>query len=245
MTPDEQLLHAWMDGELDEATAQQVERYLAENPQVAAQMAGLRHDTQRLRQAMNRQQLDMHSVDPHYFHHRVRQQRQRKRVLACLLVLSLGIGGLTGWQLKDAQMSAPLPMEDAVQAYKLFGDGTRFPLDVNAGQHTELASWVTRYFIRGALPPNLEHYGFKPLGARLMATAQGPAALVMYQDPRGIRVAWYIRPLSQFKISQGQRKTDDLMAQYWSDEHYNYALVTPLNAPEAGDVRKALSPELS
>lgn len=245
MTPDEQHLHAWLDGELDEATAQQVERYLAENPQVAAQMAGLRQDTQRLRQAMNRQQLKMNSVEPHYFHRLVRQQKQRKAALACLLVLSLSVGGLTGWQLKDAQMSAPLPMEDAVQAYKLFGDETALPLDVSASEHAELAGWVTRYFIRGALPPNLERYGFKPIGARLMATAQGPAALVIYQDPRGIRVAWYIRPLSQVKISQGERKSEDVMAQYWSDEHYNYAMVTPLKAPEAGDVRRALSPKLS
>ena len=245
MRPDEQHLHAWMDGELDEATAQQVERYLAENPQVAAHMAGLQQDTQRLRQAMNRQLPNMNRVEPYYFHRRVRQQRHRKVALACLFVLSLSVGGFTGWQLKDTQISAPLPMEDAVQAYRLFDDATELPLDVSASQHTELASWVTRYFIRGALPPNLEGYGFKPLGARLMATAQGPAALVMYQDPHGIRVAWYIRPLSQIKISQGERKAEDVMAQYWSDEHYNYAMVTPLNAPEASDVRKALSPKLS
>lgn len=245
MTPDEQQLHAWMDGELDEATAQQVERYLAENPQVAAQMAALRHEMQHLRHAINRQPLHMNSVEPHYFHRRVREQRQRKVALACLFVLSLGVGGMTGWQLKDAQMSAPLPMEDAVQAYKLFGDETTLPLDVSASQHAELAGWVTRYFIRGALPPNLERYGFKPLGARLMATAQGPAAVVMYQDPRGIRVAWYIRPLSQNKISQGERKAENVMAQYWSDEYYNYAMVTPLDAPEASNVRKALSQNLT
>lgn len=245
MIPDEEHLHAWMDGELDEATAQQVEHYLAKNPQIAAQMREMRDDTQRLRQAMNRQPLNMNSVNPHYFRRRVRQQRQRKVALACLFILSLSIGGFTGWQLKDAQLSAPLPMEDAVQAYKLFGDETELPLDVNASQHSELTSWVTRYFIRGALPPNLEHYGFKPLGARLMATAQGPAALVMYQDPRGIRVAWYIRPLSQVQISQGERQAEDVMAQYWSDAHYNYALVTPLKAPEANNVRKAVFPKLS
>jgi len=245
MTPDEQLLHAWMDGELDEATAQQVERYLAEHPEAAAKMTALRHDAQRLRQAMNRQPLNMPGAEPHALHRRVRQQRQRKAALACLFVVSLSIGGLTGWQLKNAQTAVPLPMEDAVQAYRLFGEGSTLPLDVSANRHTELASWVTRYFIRGALPPDLEHYGFKPLGARLMATAQGPAALVMYQDPHGIRVAWYIRPLSPFKMSQGERKADNLMAQYWSDAHYNYALVTPLDAPDAGVVRKALSPELS
>ncbi|ELY7491114.1 anti-sigma factor [Cronobacter turicensis] len=245
MTPDEAQLHAWMDGELDEATAQQVERYLAENPQVAGKMAAFRDETQHLRHAMNRQPLHMTSIEPHSFHRRVREQRQRKLALAFLLMLSLSVGGITGWQLKEAQLSAPLPMEDAVQAYKLFGDEATLPLDMNASQHAELAGWVTRNFIRSALPPNLERYGFKPLGARLMATAQGPAAVVMYQDPRGIRVAWYIRPLSPVKISQGERKADDVMAQYWSDEHYNYAMVTPLNAPEAGNVRKALSPKLS
>jgi len=122
----------------------------------------------------------------------------------------------------------------------LFGNQLA-PMDVVASQQNELASWVGRYFINGNLPPNLEQYGFKPLGARLIATAQGPAALVMYQDAHGTRLAWYIRPLSPVKLPHGERKAENVMAQYWSDEHYNYALVTPLDAAATGDVRKALS----
>ncbi|WP_187488403.1 anti-sigma factor family protein [Duffyella gerundensis] len=244
MTPGEQELHAWMDGEVDDARAEKIERYLAENPQIAAEMAALRQDKQLLRQAMHRQPPYATNVDAHYFHRRLRQQRFRKLALACVLVLSVGIGGITGWQI-SAQMNAHLPMEDAVQAFRLFGDQSQLPLDVSAAQQADLTRWVTRYFIHGDLPPNLEQYGFKPLGARLMATAQGPAALVMYEDPHGTRLAWYIRPLSPIKMSHGERQAEDVMAQYWSDAHYNYALVTPLGAPQAGVVRKALSPTIS
>ena len=74
-----------------------------------------------------------------------------------------------------------------------------------------------------------------------MATAQGPAALIMYQDPRGTRVGWYIRPLSPGKLPHGERQAEDVMTQYWSDDHYNYALVTPLNSPAVNGLRKAVS----
>lgn len=241
MKPDEEDLHAWIDGEADDATARRVERYLAEDFQAAGRVAEMRYDMQLLRQAMHQQQQTLETPEPHYFRRRARQQRQRRVALACVFVLSLSVGGFTGWQLKDSQMASHLPMEDAVQAYKLFGNATLTPLDVVASQQTQLASWVGRYFINGNLPPNLEQYGFKPLGARLMATAQGPAALVMYQDPHGTRVAWYIRPLSPVKLPHGERKAEDVMAQYWSDEHYNYALVTPLDAAATGDVRKAVA----
>ncbi|QKJ85663.1 Anti-sigma factor [Paramixta manurensis] len=242
LPPDEHDLHAWMDGEADEATAKRVERYLAENPEAAGRVAGWRHDAQLLRQAMHAQKVALDTPEPQHLRRRVRQQRQWKLATACALVLSLSLGGYTGWQLKDSQMTQRhLPMEDAVQAYKLFGDETLTPLDVVASQQADLAHWVARYFINGNPPPNLEQYGFRLLGARLMATEQGPAALVMYQDPQGTRVAWYIRPQSPTKLPHGQRQAEDVMAQYWSDQHYNYALVTPMNTPDVGGVRKAVS----
>ncbi|MBS1205861.1 MAG: anti-sigma factor [Proteobacteria bacterium] len=76
---------------------------------------------------------------------------------------------------------------------------------------------MSRYFINGHQPPNLEQYDFTLAGAWLIATAQGPAALIMYQDPRGTRVGWYIRPLSPVKLPHGERQADDVMAQYWGE----------------------------
>lgn len=242
LPPDENDLHAWMDGEADEATAEKVERYLQANPEAAAQVAGWRADAQQLRQAMSRQAWAVDRPNPQYLRRRMRQQRLRQLSMAFMLVMAVSIGGVAGWQLKDSQVAvAPQPMEDAVQAYKIFDNQTQTPMDVMASQHAELTSWVARYFINGNPPPNLEQFGFRLVGARLMATAQGPAALIMYQDPQGTRVGWYIRPLEPVKLPHGQRQAEDVMAQYWSDQHYNYALVTPVNSSGVTGLRKAVS----
>ena len=83
----------------------------------------------------------------------------------------------------------PLPMEDAVQAYRLFGDGAQqATMDINTHQTTQLASWLGRYFINGTLPPNLERFGYQLIGARLMANEHGASALVLYQTASGTRV---------------------------------------------------------
>ncbi|WP_435945514.1 anti-sigma factor family protein [Dryocola sp. BD586] len=241
LPPDENDLHAWMDGEADEATSMRVERYLKENPQAAAQVAGWRDDMRQLRQAMNRQALSFDTPQPQYLRRRVRQQKRWRLATACTLVLALSLGSYAGWQMKEAELLSHQPMEDAVQAYKLFDNDLLTPMDVVADKQPELARWLARYFINGNLPPNFEHYGFSFSGARLIATAQGPAALILYQDLQGTRIGWYIRPLSPVKLPHGQRQAQELMAQYWSDEHYNYALVTPLNSSAVNELRKAVS----
>lgn len=239
--PEEAELHAWLDGEADAETARRVERWLVENPQAAADVEGWRRDARQLRLALHQQEQLMEAPLPAQLRQHVRQKRQWKMAAACALVLTLSVGGWSGWQLKNAQLLAGhLPMEDAVQAYKLFGSETAANLDVVAGKSGELTSWVQRYFINGTLPPNLEQFGFRLLGARLMATDNGPAALVMYQDPQGTRVAWYIRPIEPVKLPHGERQDSDLMAQYWSDNHYNYALVSPASTGNMDSMREAI-----
>ncbi|WP_034950236.1 anti-sigma factor family protein [Erwinia oleae] len=236
--PDEAELHAWLDGQADADTTQRVVRWLAEHPATAAELEGWRQDARQLRLAIHQHQPTLETPPPALFRQRLRRQRQWKMATAFALVLTLSLGGWSGWQLKDAQLAGRhLPMEDAVQAFRIFGRDGGASLDVTAGQGGELAAWVRRYFINGSLPPNLEQFGFRLLGARLTATNNGPAALVMYQDPQGMRVAWYIRPIQPVRLPHGERRASDLMAQYWSDNHYNYALVTPAASEKANGLR--------
>ncbi|WP_342325420.1 anti-sigma factor [Kosakonia sp. BYX6] len=241
LPPDEHDLQAWMDGETDEATSKRILHYLAENPEAAAQIANWRKDATRLRKALDEQYVALETPEPHYLRRQVRQLRLWRLATAFTLVMALGVGGYSGWQLRESQMLlTQQPMEDGVQAYKLFDNAELTPMDVVASRQTELNRWVARYFINGNQPPNLERYGFSLLGARLISTAQGPAALIMYQDPHGTRVGWYIRPLSPVKLPHGERQADDVMAQYWSDNHYNYALLTPLDSTAVDGLRKAM-----
>ncbi|OMP95605.1 anti-sigma factor family protein [Raoultella terrigena] len=244
--PDENLLHAWLDGETDERTSREIESWLRDRPAVAREVEGWRQDKLRLQHAVNRTDIRYLSVnsDPARLRFRLRQRRIQRLALAFSLVLALGAGSLGGWQLKEHVQSPTLPMEDAVQAYKLFGDLPQLAsMDIRTSEPPMLENWLRRYFISGTLPPNLERYGFKLIGARLMASEQGASALVLYETAGGKRIAWYIRHQA-VHLSKGARQSDGLVAQYWSDSHYNYAMVSPVDGDNLPALRAAIRSEM-
>ncbi len=243
-TPAENDLLAYVDDQLDESQRQWVEQYLAKNPVAARQVADWRADTQRLRIALTRDESlpEMRHLQPPVIRRHLRARRQLRWALACTLVLSLSGGGVAGWHLKDMAMHRQmLPMEDAVHAYQLFSQDKLPVLDVVAGNRGEMNNWLSRYFINGLMPPNLDEYGFKMMGGRLMVTDLGPAALVVYQDAQGVRVAYYIRPAGQMSPKSGKREAGKLLAQYWSDNNYSYAIVSPVKNNRTEPVQKAIA----
>ncbi|MFK3705486.1 anti-sigma factor RsiW [Raoultella sp. BIGb0138] len=244
--PDESLFHAWLDGETDERTNREIEAWLREHPAMAREVEGWRQDKLRLQRAVNRTDIRYLSVnsDPTILRFRLRQRRIQRLTLAFALVMALGTGSFGGWQLKEHVQSRALPMEDAVQAYKLFGDRPQLAsMDIRTSQPPMLENWLRRYFINGTLPPNLERYGFTLIGARLMASEQGASALVLYETAGGERIAWYIRHQATH-LSKGARQSDGLVAQYWSDSHYNYAVVSPVSGENLPALREAISSEM-
>ncbi|MEW5560122.1 anti-sigma factor [Enterobacter asburiae] len=244
--PDESQFHAWLDGETDERTSREIEAWLRDHPAMAREVEGWRQDKLRLQRAVNQTDIRYLSAnsDPVRLRFRLRQRRIQRLALAFSLVLTLGAGSLGGWQLKEHVQSRTLPMEDAVQAYKLFGDLPQLAsMDIRTSEPPMLENWLRRYFISGTLPPNLERYGFKLIGARLMASEQGASALVLYETAGGERIAWYIRHRAT-PLNKGARQSDGLVAQYWSDSHYNYAVVSPVTGNNLPALRKAISSEM-
>lgn len=244
LIPEENDLLAYVDGQLDDAGRQWVEQYLRQNPQAAKKVAEWLDVNQRLRIALTQNQplSDTARYEPQMIRHKLRQRRQMRLAMAFMLLLSLGGGGAAGWQCKSiALQRATLPMEDAVHAYKLFTRDQLPMMDVAASNHDDMNNWLSRYFINGDMPPNFEKYGFKLLGGRLMATDQGPSALVVYQNAQGVRITFYIRPTGKTALKNGHRETDNLMAQYWSDHRYNYAIISPANDSQAAGVQKAVA----
>lgn len=247
--PSENDLLAYVDNQLDEPQRLWVERYLAQHPAVADRVAGWQADTQRLRVALTGNEAQPtasyrrpHHLQPQVIRRQIQSRRQVRWALAFTLLFSLGGGGIAGWQFKDMAMrSHALPMEDAVNAYQLFSQDKPPVLDRVADNSGDMDNWLSRYFINGAMPPNLEAYGFTLVGGRLMATDAGPAALIVYQDAQEVRVAYYIRPLGQQGLKSGKRRAGSLLAQYWSDNKYNYAMVSPVNNSRAQSVQNAIA----
>lgn len=247
LIPTEDELHAYVDERLEPARRAAVQAWLAANPHEAARIEAWRSDARRLRAALAGMgelapgpHLDLAQV-----RRRVRQRRQRRLASAAVLLLALGVGGLGGWQARQATLvAADLPMADAVQAHRLFV-GTS-ALDIQASDPAQLQAWLGRHFNRVGQLPDLAGYGFQPVGARLLSNEQGPAALLVFQDRQGQRISLFLRsPGERFdKMPSGQRTDGQLEARYWSHGAYNFALVSAADDQRSESLRQVLGVSL-
>ncbi|MNV13139.1 hypothetical protein D3C71_1037670 [compost metagenome] len=225
---DDMARNAFVDGQLDPLQQQEMQAYLRAHPEEAQELAAWQRDAQRLRAIASQDSLPRNpELDPGAVRTRLRSRSRRRLAMAASLVMALAIGGITGWSVHDtAAANRILPMQDAMQAYRMFASADAPRPDVRADAD-DLQGWLDDYFAHAERMPNLSASGFTPVAARLLATDQGPAAIVIYENA-GQRATFYIRPPGpgrQF-LPQGSRRDGDLLARYWSGQGYNYALVT-------------------
>lgn len=237
--------NAFVDGQLDPAQEEEMQAYLRAHPEEAQELAAWQRDAQRLRAIASQDGLPANpALDPATVRAHLRARSRRRLAMAASLVMALGIGGITGWSAHDtAVANRVLPMQDAMQAYRMFASADAPRPDMRADAN-DLQGWLDDYFTHAERLPNLSASGFTPVAARLLTTDQGPAAVVIYENA-GQRATFYIRPPgpgNQF-LPQGSRRDGDLLARYWSGQGYNYALVTSEDGaagqslPPAGAVR--------
>ncbi len=231
LPPSEHDLHAYVDHQLLESDRRLLETWLAAHPDVAAQVHAWQQDAQRLRASLSGalQQPANPALDPALIRQRVRYQSRRHFATAAVLLVAVSLGGVGGWHAREATQPALLPMADAMQAFRLFAQDGIMPADYSAQDSGTMQAWLDRYFNHAHRLPDLSQSGFTPVSGRLLTTEQGAAAMVLYEDPQGRRISFYIRPPGPNNgfLPPGNRTADGLQAQYWSGAGYNYAMVSP------------------
>lgn len=107
------------------------------------------------------------------------------------------------------------------------------PADYQVQGSGDMQAWLDRYFTQAHRLPDLSQAGFNPVSGRLLTTDQGAAAMVLYENPQGRRISFYIRPPGPQNtlLPPGSRNADGLQAQYWSSPGYNYAMVSQEDEP--------------
>ncbi|MGF6391297.1 anti-sigma factor family protein [Pseudomonas plecoglossicida] len=243
LIPSEDELHAYVDDRLAPPRRAEVQAWLAVNPQEAARIEAWRNDARRLRAALAgfAEQPGVSQLDLGKLQQRLLQRRQRRLASAAVLLLALGVGGVGGWQARQATWAGnELPMADALQAHRLFAGSQA--LDIQASDPEQLRAWLDRHFQQVGQLPDLAEYGFRPVGARLLSNEQGPAALLVFQDRTGQRISLFLRsPGERYPhMPQGQRVDGQLEARYWSHGVYNFALVSAANDVRGAGVGEAL-----
>ena len=235
LPPSERDLHAYVDDQLLESDRRALEHWLAAHPEVAAQVQAWQQDAQFLRASLSGalQQPANPELDPALIRRRIKQQSRRHWASAAVLLIAVSLGGIGGWQARQATQRPMLPMADAMQAFRLFAQDGIMPADYNTQGSGNMQAWLDRYFNQAHRLPDLSASGFMPVSGRLLTTESGAAAMVVYEDRQGHKISFYIRPPGPENtfLPRGSRRADGLQAEYWSGAGYNYAMVSPVGQP--------------
>jgi anti-sigma factor RsiW len=225
--PSEHDIHAYVDGHLDDTRRSHVERYLARDASRAEEVQAWRQDAQQLRALLAGDLAVAPELDPVMVRGRVHERRLRRVAMAAAVVLCLGLGGVGGWMARGMGTGGVAPMADAMQAYRLLAVDHGLGLDISTPNENDLRAWLSGRVGADVRLPDLADAGFRPMGGRLFATDQGPAAMVLYDDGNGHTVSFYVRPpgTARHLLPRGEREDGGLLANYWSSGEHNYAIV--------------------
>jgi anti-sigma factor RsiW len=242
MSISEQELHAYLDGELAPAERQQLEQRLASSPDATAMLEAMKATDERLRAAV----LEVwpgepkRELEPQRLRRRLLERSRMRRGLVVAAISVACVGLLGGWYARG--LAGARPMQDAVDAYRVFAFDARRPVELSGENAEELERWLSRRVGRSVSIPNLSTFGLKLLGGRMLSTDEGPAALVLFEDARGARISFYLRPSSHWAPgTQGTRDEVGLLTHYWYRGGYGFAIVGPSGDTRVGSVQASFA----
>ena len=218
-------LHAYADGQLDDARRLRVEAHLANDAEAAERVRIWREQNEALRALYN---PVLNEPPPQrLLAVRAPQGRWPYYALAAgALGMSFGLGWMARAYQGDASMeTAALPRRAAV-AYAVYAPEVRHPVEVGAAQQDDLVKWLSKRLGHELKVPVLTQQGLELMGGRLLPGGTGPVAQFMYQDAKGQRVTLYVSRRdaeprdTAFRFSQ----EDKISVFYWIDGTLGYAL---------------------
>ncbi|RME15834.1 MAG: anti-sigma factor [Alphaproteobacteria bacterium] len=155
------------------------------------------------------------------------------RIAAMLALVAIGFGA--GWASSLALRSlGPSPrlagaeelVAAADAAYRLYSVEVLHPVEVGAGERDHLNAWLSNRLGGRIAAPELAEGGFHLIGGRLLPGPERAAALFMYEDASGARVALYVTPgTGAARAPRIETAGDGLTTVAWADEKWRYALV--------------------
>ena len=187
-------LHAYVDGVLESERRAEVTAYLDGHPDVAKRIAGFADQRKLLRKALA--PIADEPLPPQLNLSRIIESRQQRRLpwgWAVAAMLMLSIGGLGGWMMRGAVQASPGGLaalaQEAAYSYQVYAPDRVRPVEMRATDSAQLVQWVSNRLHQPVKLPDLTTSGYRLMGGRLIATSHGPAAMFMYDDDRGERLA--------------------------------------------------------
>jgi anti-sigma factor RsiW len=236
--PDENTLVAYVDGELDAATAREVEQAIESSPAARNTVAKLRASAALVRAAFADA---VHEPPPPGLVALLRTAKPQPPVrryalpiaasIALLIGIGIGVGiGIAALGTRPvATAAAEGPMshlvDEVAEYHRLYSREQRHMVEVSAAETPHLEDWLGRR-LKGQLQiPNLTSQGLTFKGGRLLMFDGRPMAELIYAPadgpPIGLCIAFALPGMSGGATEQ----RGDLTVNHWVDNGYVYSVV--------------------
>jgi anti-sigma factor RsiW len=239
---DADALHAFADGQLGEAERTTVERFLASNPNAAADVAGWKRQNEAISALFPplTEEPVPDRLKPQAIARDIRTRRAQgfRNIAAAIVLLALGSG--IGWSGRDyllpAEAASDRLIDEAFSAHALYVKEQLHAVEVPANA-PNLMRWLSNRITTPIDAPNLTAQGFTLLGGRLLpgdydGKDPSPAAQLMYENASAQRVTLYITAaLPDRKEVWHFENRNGVEAYYWSNDLVTCTIVSDL--PEA------------
>jgi anti-sigma factor RsiW len=245
-------LEGFVDDVLDAESRAAVQTYLDGHPEEARRIAAYVAQRALLRDALR--PIAEEPVPPQLgLSHLIEAQRRpRLRIwsTAAAAVVALSLSGVGGWSLRGMTM-APMNgiaalAQEATMNYMVYAPDRLRPVELKAADRDELVSWASDQLHHPISVPDLTVSGYRFMGGRVVATMHGPAAMLLYDDDHGSRVAMLIRPMAIDRDTKMTRHEDRGVTGFtWAGNGIGYSVVASQPAgvlhPLADEMRRQIN----
>jgi len=249
-------LHGYLDGELSIERRAEVEAYLAAHPEQAARVAEYSELTLALHQLFDGDETPANPKIDALTDDLVRSLRRRRTarrlvgVAAAVVILATGTGLATGVhdRFQQAEDRFQAFTQQATNAHMLFAGSVSAPVEEGVGNETTVVSWLSQRLTGVPVrAPDLTALGYALSVERILPSADGPAAQLMYKSEKGED------PITLF-IGKSREKrqsaftyvqNDALSIFYWQEGPFAYSLAGNLGRAELLALAEAVNGQLT
>jgi len=204
MNIDDDMLVAYVDGELSEFDKKRVEKFLDQNPEAAARVADWQSNDLALIDAFSldgeHSNNEQHQGDDYSSPSSGRWQQLTKYAIAACLFLAVGFGGGLSFSLLPFGKSENYQLQVAgwaAEAHEIFATDENRPGEFDLASSVQAVKWLRQRVGVGVSVPDLSKDDLKFLGIRLVGQGGEPAALMTFETGDAQRVSVFVRSNDQ------------------------------------------------
>ena len=228
------MLHAYIDGQLPPEDMDRIEAWMAENPEKAEEVLSWAEQNAALRTLFPAREEPvplprLAPEEPAPANVNTAPSGVSWGALAATIAaLAVGLGG--GWLARGTVGPSETEMatlvREAVAAHVVYAADPHRPVEIGGNEEETLVRWLSNRVGRQLEAPDLSGQGFELVGGRLLSVTEGPAAQFMYENAEGRRITLFASQAATGQLASFTfNTTGDEGSFYWEDENLSYAIV--------------------